>query len=360
MFWHIIKEDWHRVYNIAVANTMSHLESSERFIFTSTNISISKLTEQLATTEKWHAIVFEKPNAEGFKQLSIISQTKQSWQNDLQVNLNQQFSLNYAASLGLTEKQLSILNQPMRFQKQYLDRRIKSTESAGKSTAIGMIALLIVAIFTSFGQIFVSITGEKQQRVTEQLMACISAQTWIDGKILGQMLHAIKAMLTASLTALLGYAFSIVVIDGGSPDWSIIDWSLLPWLLAFAIAGVYLCSAFMAAIAAAIDDPNHSAKTSIMLLPLLPMILTFISMDSPSSWALNLLSYIPVTSFIAMPVKMSLIEVPIWQPILSFVFIIALCFFIRTAAGRLFQMGMNMYGKEPSTKDLMKWLLKIN
>jgi ABC-2 type transport system permease protein len=171
------------------------------------------------------------------------------------------------------------------------------------------------------------------------------------------MLHAIKAMITMIITASLVYAFTAVVIDNQMINFSIIDWSLLPWLIPFAVAGVYLCTAFMAAIAAAIDDPNHSAKTSIMLLPLLPMILALITMDSPSGWALSFLSYFPLTAFAAMPVKMALVDLPLWQPLLSLSLTLIVCFWIRTAAGNLFKMGMSMYGKEPSLKDMMMWML---
>jgi len=162
------------------------------------------------------------------------------------------------------------------------------------------------------------------------------------------------------ITAMLGYAFTAVVISNKMIDFSFIDWSLLPWLVPFAVSGVYLCTAFMAAIAAAIDDPNHSAKTSIMLLPLLPMILAFITMDSPSGFALSFLSYFPLTAFAAMPVKMALIDLPLWQPLLSLSMTLILCFWIRTSAGNLFKMGMSMYGKEPSLKDMMMWVLRKN
>ena len=103
----------------------------------------------------------------------------------------------------------------------------------------------------------------------------------------------------------------------------------------------------MAAVAAAIDDPNHSAKTSIMLLPLVPMLLAMLTMDSPSGWALSFLSFFPLTAFAAMPVKMSLIDVPLWQPLLSLALTTLLCLWVRTSAGKLFKMGMTMYGKEP-------------
>jgi ABC-2 type transport system permease protein len=358
MLWQYIKDDQLTVYKVAVPATMSQLQNSDSFEFIASNAPLKQLKKQLAQEDNWDAVLSETPSTNSVKQITIYSKDKQSWLGELKQTLNQQYTVQYASSLGLAEEQLNVLNQSSIFENKYLDESIKSDNSPAKATAIAMIVILAIGIFTSFGQLFVSVTGEKQQRVTEQLYACISAQTWIDGKILGQMLHSIKAMITIVITGMLGYAFVTVIIKGGIIDFSMIDWSLLPWLIPFALTGVYLCTAFMAAIAAAIDDPNHSAKTSIMLLPLVPMILAFITMDGPSGWALTFLSFFPLTSFVAMPVKMSLIDVPLWHSLLSLSLLVILCFWVRTAAARLFKMGMSMYGKEPSFKDMMRWVAK--
>jgi len=358
MLWQYIKDDQHSVYKIAVASENNLFVNSDSFEFINSSLSIDELKQQLNEEEKWDALLVEEPHQNKNTKVTIYSKDKQSWLSDLTHVLSQQYTLQYASSLGLASSQLARLNQAATFENHYLDSNIKSDSSPARATAIGMIVILAVGVFTSFGQLFVSITGEKQQRVTEQLYACISPQTWIDGKILGQMLHSIKAMFTMVITAMLGYAFMSVIIGGKAIDFSMIDWSLLPWLVPFALTGVYLCTAFMSAIAAAIDDPNHSAKTSVMLLPLVPMILVFITMDSPSGWALTFLSYFPLTAFAAMPVKMSLIDLPLWQPILSLALTIGLCIWIRKSAARLFKMGMSMYGKEPSFKDMMRWAIK--
>ena len=360
MLWQYVKDDHLTIYKVAVPASITQFQNSGQFEFFPSHESFDILKQQLAEEDGWDAILSEAPAIESVKQLTIYSKDKQSWLRDLKQTLSQQYTLDYASSLGLAEEQLAVLNQAAIFENKYLDDTIKSESSPGKSTAIAMLVILAVGIFTSFGQLFVSITGEKQQRVTEQLYACMSPQTWIDGKIFGQMLHAIKAMLTMIIFAMLVYAFTTVVIENQMVDFSFIDWSLLPWLIPFAISGVYLCTAFMAAIAAAIDDPNHSAKTSIMLLPLLPMILALITMDSPSGWALSFLSYFPLTAFAAMPVKMALIDLPLWQPLLSLSLTLVVCFWMRTSAGNLFKMGMSMYGKEPSLKDMVMSMLRKN
>ena len=101
------------------------------------------------------------------------------------------------------------------------------------------------------------------------------------------------------------------------------------WLFAFAIAGLSICAAFMAAIASAIDDPNHSGKSGLMMLPLVPVALTFFLIDAPNSVITVFLSYLPITSFAVMPVRMSLVELAVWEPILSLIFSLVCFYYFR-------------------------------
>ena len=189
-------------------------------------------------------------------------------------------------------------------------------------------------------------------------MATMTPQTWIDGKLLGQILFALKTIVTTLISIVLSFLFFSVIIKQQPVDLTIINWALLPWLFAFAIAGLAICAAFMAAVASAIDDPNHSGKSGLMMLPLVPVIITFLLIDSPNGVLTILLSYLPITAFAVMPVRMSLVDLPVWQPILSLA-LSGLCFYyFRIVAARVFKMGMNMYGKEPSIKDMFKAMFK--
>lgn len=362
MLWQYVKDDSEPSYRIAVTPSIevaADLPSKlAQFEFIMREESAEILAANLQSENGFDAVLAHSLSSNGQRQISLYSQEKQVWLGQLQQALSQHYAIVFAEQLGLQQAQLSVLTTPAVFSVKLMDETIKEDDGVSSATAIGMVILLALGVFTAFGQIFAGVTGEKQQRVTEQLYACVSAQTWIDGKIFGQILHGIKAMVSSAITGLLVFAFVSVIVNNRALDFSFLNWSLVPWLLLFALAGLYLCTAFMAAIAAAIDDPNHSAKTSLMLLPLVPMILTFLSMDSPSGWALTFLSYFPLTAFAAMPVKMSLVDVPMWQPIVSLCLMLALCLWVRGAAGRLFKMGMIMYGKEPTLKDMLRWLVK--
>ena len=352
--WQQIKSDDQTFYQVMVPSQLSIAAQVGEFKFVPTDKSMDEQLSTLAESDEWHAVLEleSQQDASSPAKVTVHSLDKQKWLTQLTPVLEQQFTLSYAQSLGLAPEQLAAIQRSAQIANVYLDESIKSENSPATFTAIGLIVLMCVGIFTSFGLIFVSITGEKQQRVTEQLYACMNAQTWIDGKILGQVFHAVKAMFTMLVTSLISFAFFSVVVYNGNFDLAIVDWQMLPWFLLFACVGLYLCTAFMAAVAAAIDDPNHSAKTSIMLIPLLPLIITFITMDTPSGWALAVLSYLPITSFVAMPVKMALVDVALWEPIVSLIIGIASCYWMRAAAGKLFKTGMTMYGKEPSVKEM--------
>ena len=113
----------------------------------------------------------------------------------------------------------------------------------------------------------------------------------------------------------------------------------------------------MGAIAASIDDPNTSGKGAVMMVTWLPLLLTWLVIDSPTGWAMTLLSWLPLTSFVAMPVKMSMVEVPWWQLSLSLALLLATLYWMRQLGGRIFLRGMQMYGKEPSWGEIVRWSL---
>jgi ABC-2 type transport system permease protein len=290
---------------------------------------------------------------------TLITAEKSTWQNQLVSLISSELNIIRFNQLNLTAEQQVALSTPIHIEHKILDDLLKNDADYNQTiTAFGVLFLLIVAVFSVFGQLFVSITGEKQNRVTEQLMATMTPQTWIDGKLLGQILFALKTMVTTLISIILSFLFFSVIIKQQALDLTIIHWSLLPWLFAFAIAGLAICAAFMAAVASAIDDPNHSGKSGLMMLPLVPVIITFLLIDSPNGVLTILLSYLPITAFAVMPVRMSLVDLPAWQPILSLA-LSGLCFYyFRIVAARVFKMGMNMYGKEPSIKDMFKAMFK--
>lgn len=346
--WSYFTDESRQQYRIAVPAGFV-IENTEQFQFQRPSISLDAQLEQLQSDESWHAVLTVQDDT-----VQIHTLTGKKWLTQLEQVLQQHYRHLNAEQMGLNAEQLAALEQPVTIAMTYLDQSYKGKDTPEKMIALGALILLFIGLSTAFGQVLISVTGEKQQRVTEQLYAILTPQQWMDGKVLGHTLSALKAMLTSALVMLLVFTVVSVFSDKGI-DFSWLNLSVVLWLIPFALLGVVLCAAFMGAIAASIDDPNTSGKGAVMMITWLPMVFTYLVIDSPSGWAMTVLSFVPLTSFAAMPVKMAMVELPFWQPLLSLILLIATVWWMRRLAGRVFLRGMQMYGKEPSWADIMRW-----
>jgi len=219
--------------------------------------------------------------------------------------------------------------------------------------------LMILAVFLSFAYQFTAITGEKQLKITEQIVSAISPQIWMDGKILGITLTGISSMLTYSLLSIIGGALYFQFM--GLPVSGILNYLYLPSIalyLPFALIGVLIWNAILAAIASVITDPNNSGKSSLMMLPLIFVIASFLVTRDPDSDLAVFLTWFPLTSATSMPMRWAITEVEIWQLTGSFLILVLTFYFLRKIAAKIFRVSILLSGKEPSWSEVYK-LMKL-
>ena len=187
--------------------------------------------------------------------------------------------------------------------------------------------------------------------MTEQLLTIISPREWMDGKIVGITLHSLKAMVFIGLffgaIALLAASFS----SEGSISFTFDPFVVIASFV-FVLLGLLMINAMLAGFSATIDDPNHSSRSSFMLIPLLPIFLSFSVVDSPDGTLAQIMSILPVSSFMMMPARLAQTDVAWWQIGLSLALLVVSLIWMRNVANRLFTMGIQFYGKEPSWKDI--------
>jgi ABC-2 type transport system permease protein len=129
--------------------------------------------------------------------------------------------------------------------------------------------------------------------------------------------------------------------------------------LFYFLFGYLLYSALFAAVGSAVD--NETETQQFMLPVTLPLIFTFILSQSfiinnPDSTLAVWLSMIPFTSPIAMMVRIPF-GVPGWQLALSMGLMVVGFLFTTWVAGRIYRVGILMYGKKASYKELAKWFM---
>jgi len=215
--------------------------------------------------------------------------------------------------------------------------------------------LMILALFLSFAYQFTAITGEKQLKITEQIVSAISSQVWMDGKIFGITLTGISSMFTYAILSIVGGMLFFQFTD--LPASGILDYLYLPSIaiyLPFALVGILIWNALLAAIASIITDPYNSGKSSLMMLPVVFVLASFLVTRDPDSGLSIFLSWFPLTSATSMPVRWAITEVGYWQAAGSFLLLLLTFYFLRKLAAKIFRVSILITGKEPTWSEVYK------
>ena len=123
------------------------------------------------------------------------------------------------------------------------------------------------------------------------------------------------------------------------------------------IGGYLLYASFFAAIGASVNEQEDSSQF-MMPVVLIMIFGIYAAMGSAENtngplafWA----SMFPLTSPIVMMVRIPF-NVPLWQELLSLAILFATSFFFVWCSARIYRVGILMYGKKPSLKEMLKWM----
>jgi ABC-2 type transport system permease protein len=254
--------------------------------------------------------------------------------------------------------------------------------------AFGGIAgyLLFMFIIIYGNMIMRSIIEEKTSRIIEIIISSVKPIQLMMGKIIGTSLagvtqFAIWLIVGSILVFVIGIIFNIDLISNQPQQQMMTDviqapvvqselqlalqsFSNLPMtnlviaFMLFFIGGYLLYSSLYAAIGAAVD--NETDTQQFMLPILMPLILAiyvgiFTVIEDPHGTVSTVFSFIPFTSPVVMLMRIPF-GVPIWQQVLSLIFLIGTFTLTVWFASKIYRVGILMYGKKPSYKELYKWL----
>lgn len=262
--------------------------------------------------------------------------------------------------------------------------------SIGATYVVGFVAafMIYIALFIYGAQVMRGVIEEKTSRIIEVIVSSVKPFQLMLGKILGigavgltQFLLWI--ILSTGLSALASSYISNgtqaqteqgIKKDRNHPDMKevnssnkvqqflnaadTINFSLIIGTFFFYFLGGYLLySALFAAVGSAVD--NETETQQFMMPITLPLIFTFIIgmnviVNNPDSNLSFWMSMIPFTSPIAMMIRIPF-GVPAWQIALSMGFLIIGFIFTTWVASRIYRVGILMYGKKVTYKELAKW-----
>jgi len=314
--------------------------------------------------------------------LSVISTIESQLNNQMRTKLLADAGID-ASILDQIKPKLSVVSKELTIEGE-------KDSSSGAAMAVGFAAAILIymSLFIYGIQVMRGIIEEKTSRIVEVVISSVKPFQLMMGKIIGIGLVGLTQfllwiVLSASLMTVATQIIfknnmeelksempmanqATAATTNNGPGMDIIkavqtvNWGyILPAFIIFFLGGYMLYSALFAAVGSAVDSDT---ETQQFMLPItLPLLFTYIMsfsfiVNNPDSSLSFWLSIIPFTSPIAMMVRLPF-GVPGWQLALSIFLLIAGFIFTTWVASRIYRVGILMYGKKVSFKELGKWFM---
>lgn len=260
-----------------------------------------------------------------------------------------------------------------------------TTSDSDIASIVGILATMLIYmfIFVSGSQVMNSVVQEKVNRIVEVMVCSVRPWELMWGKIIAVGLTCLTQMvLWAVLTMMIvGVAMGVMGIDmsglQGGPAagmavemqemsalgehfevlWSI-DWGFVAVMfLVYFVGGYLLYSSMFAAIGASVDNESDTSQfmTPITIIVLFALYAGMYSAENPDGPLAFWCSMIPFTSPIVMMVRVPF-DVPVWQLGLSLGLLALTIVGTIWLSAKIYRVGILMYGKKPTVKELIKWI----
>ena len=404
LMWMMLKDDTQE-RRIAVVNASSlenPLETinNTKFEYTDQNVTEANAADFL-NKENYYAVMWIPANVMDSAEIPIysFSQITMDLKGEISSQLRRKIE-NIKKSVVIAESQIPDLEEKLAATRTPVTvRTLMVTESGEAKESSSEIASIVglaggfiiyIFIFMYAAQVMKGVIEEKNNRIIEVLVSSVKPFQFLLGKIIGV---ASVGLVQFLIWIILGCAAMIALqaiflpdIDmealrnssniammsqtsGVNPEQlqiiqnvvkTIEPGFILSFLGAFIfyfIGGYLLYASLFAAIGAAVDNETDSQQfmTPLSIILIAAVYIGFAAMKSPESPLVFWSSMIPFTSPIVMLVRIPF-GVPAWEIITSIVTLIAAFIFFTWLSGKIYRIGILMYGKKVTWKELYKWL----
>jgi ABC-2 type transport system permease protein len=241
---------------------------------------------------------------------------------------------------------------------------IDTSSSSGKSKSVnGSFAVAYILFFLMYMVVMLygmnvarSIIEEKTSRVFEVLLATITPEEMLAGKILGVGSVGITQILIWMLAALILAPIS-GMMGSGSFSFSITVVQAIFFVLYF-IFGFLLYSSMAAALGSMTNSEQELQQLNMFLvLPLAfcMLMIPVVTTNPGGTWA-RIVSLIPFCTPLLMNFRVSLAMPQPWELALSFVLMSLTIYAVLWIASRIYRVGILMYGKKPNLPEILRWV----
>ncbi|MGR4064277.1 MAG: ABC transporter permease [Vulcanimicrobiaceae bacterium] len=273
--------------------------------------------------------------------------------------------LEIEAATGMPDEKIArILNGPVTVVS--IESKFSSAAQADAARAIAtlLITLLYVLVVVNSQLTMTSIAEEKTSRIAELLVSCVDLSTMLYAKIAASVTIAIVQL---GLWALVGsFAFAGIgsqlgaaptgTAAAGAPLVSGNPWELLAIFCAFFFVGLLQLSSIFAAAGSLINRPEDLGSIGFpLILPIMAALMMGIfALSAPGATWVVVSSFVPFVAPFVMVARVMVDSPPGWQIAVSLLVNVVTLAVVAILAGRVYRVGMLMYGRAPTFGQMLK------
>jgi ABC-2 type transport system permease protein len=245
--------------------------------------------------------------------------------------------------------------------------------------AVGVSFLLYTAIILYGQNVLRSVIEEKQTRVAEVVISSIKPETLLAGKVIGVGAVGLAQQIVwvgstvylgsflapflaraAARSAAAGTPAGPSAPGAGAAVAALpsVSFGTVALILVFFLLGYLFYSSLYAAVGSTVNSEQEAQQAvgPIVVLIVASAVLIQPVLLNPGSTLARVASLVPFSAPIIMPLRMSLVNVPPLDLAISVLGLLAACVASVWLAARIYRVGLLMYGKRPTLRELARWI----
>ncbi|WP_073006801.1 ABC transporter permease [Virgibacillus chiguensis] len=308
------------------------------------------IDEESLTKGTIPAYTSEEMDASFMNQAQILSSPIQAWQ---------------LKELGLSNDQLAVVSRGIQIADVSANDETdtKDAKETAEESEIASLERIVPGAFAGFIMLSIVFTGmaifqsasqEKKDKIAEIILSSLTPNDLMQGKIIGYFVLGIVQSIVSLVIVLPVLSWRL--------DIAFLDYLFVPELalyLMIAISGYLLFASIFVGVGATMTDMTTAGNFQgmVMMLPFLPFIFIGPVLSDPSGFMAQLGTYIPFTAPGVLLLRLSNLEEWPWLEIIISlaILIISIWIFVKLA-GKIFKVGILMYGKNATPGEIWKWI----
>ena len=231
----------------------------------------------------------------------------------------------------------------------------------GFALAFAVFMVLYMTTLIYGQQVMLGVLEEKSSRVVEVLLSTVDPIDLMAGKIAGIGLAGLTQIAiwiaTAAVLTAPGVVAVMAFLPAGTELPTLSPILVLHFFLLF-ILGYFFYATFYAMIGSAFNNPQEAQQMASLavIFVVLPWIFFLPILNDPDSTLAVVTSLIPIFTPFLMVLRIAVKMPPTWQILLGYFLTTAMCVGMIWLCARVYRVGILMYGKKPSLRELWRWV----